>query len=122
VSDMANEPMALSNALDAVVRALSPGTSARALGGVFGGWGDIVGDQIAAHVTPVKLEDGRLVVAVDQPGWATQMRYLHDDVLARINAVLGAGTVNQIDVRVRGAERSSNRSSNRGNRPAPRGR
>jgi hypothetical protein len=60
------------------------------------------------------LEDGRLVVAVDQPGWATQMRYLHDDVLGRINAVLGEGTVRQIDVRVTGASRAAQRSGDRG--------
>jgi predicted nucleic acid-binding Zn ribbon protein len=116
----AGEPMPLSSALDAVVRSLSPGTSAKALGGVFGRWGDIVGEQIATHVTPVKLEDGRLVVAVLQPGWATQMRYLHDDVLARINAVLGEGTVHQIDVKVTGASRAEQRSGNRGtHRSAP---
>jgi predicted nucleic acid-binding Zn ribbon protein len=107
------DPVSLTSALDAVVRSLSPGTSARALGGVFGHWDDIVGAQIAEHVSPAKLEDGRLVVVVDQPGWATQMRYLHDDVLSRIAAVVGTGVVREIEVRVRGTDRAANRSSQR---------
>jgi predicted nucleic acid-binding Zn ribbon protein len=95
--------------MDAVVRSLSPGTSARALGGVFGQWAEIVGAQIAEHVSPAKLQDGCLVVVVDQPGWATQMRYLNDDLLARIAAVVGDGVVRQIEVRVRGAQRAARR-------------
>jgi len=43
----------------------------------------------------------RLVVDVDQPGWATQLRYLETDLLARLAAVAGPGAVRSIEVRVR---------------------
>jgi hypothetical protein len=49
----------------------------------------------------VLLDDGRLVVEVDEPGWATQLRYLESELLARLAAVAGAGAVRSIDVRVR---------------------
>ena len=49
---------------------------------------------------PCSLDDGRLVVEVDEPGWATQLRYLEADLLERLAAVAGAGAVRSIEVRV----------------------
>jgi hypothetical protein len=40
------------------------------------------------------------VVAVDEPAWATQLRWLEADLLARLNDVLGPGQVARIEVRV----------------------
>lgn len=92
--------MAIGRSLDRVLRGLR-NTSAHALTGVFGGWERIVGPQVAANVTPVKLEDGVLVVAVRDPGWATQMRYLEPTLVGRITAELGPGVVRAIETRVR---------------------
>ena len=86
-----SEPVSLSVALDEVVRGLGPGNSAAALGGVFGRWEEAVGEAVAAHAQPRSLESGRLLVEVDQPGWATQLRYLEHDLVHRLNAVAGPG-------------------------------
>ena len=88
----------LSVGLDKVVRSLR-GAGAQATHALFGRWEAVVGEAIAAHARPAKLDGGRLVVEVDEPGWATQLRYLEGDVLARLQA---AGVeVTGIDVRVR---------------------
>jgi len=98
----------LSAALDEVLASLQPPTTnaaapastAKTVGGVFARWEDAVGAQIAAHARPVKLAAGRLLVEVDEPGWASQLRYLEAELLGRIAAVVGPG-VEAIDWRVR---------------------
>ncbi len=94
-----DEPVPLGTAVDAVVRSLK-GTSADALGGVFQRWVDAVGEQVARHATPVSLDRGRLLVEVDEPGWATQLRYLEPQLLAQVAEVAGPGVVTAIDLRV----------------------
>jgi len=74
---------------------------ASSLRNVFGYWADVVGEQIAAHARPVSLRDGTLVVAVDQPGWATQLRFLEADLVKRLSEVAGDGVVARVEVRVR---------------------
>ena len=73
---------------------------AATLPAVFGGWDDLVGVRVAAHARPRHLRDGVLVVVVDEPAWATQLRYLEADLLARLEERLGAGAVTRIEVRV----------------------
>ena len=67
---------------------------------VFGAWPELVGERVAAHARPRWLRDGVLGVAVDEPAWATQLRYLEGDLLARLAERLGPGAVTRIDVRV----------------------
>jgi predicted nucleic acid-binding Zn ribbon protein len=103
------DPVRLAKSLDDVVRSLqggTPGGAAPAIGGVFGRWGEIVGDTVAAHVQPVRLDGGRLVVEVSDPTWATQIRLLAGTVCARINDVTGT-VVDAVDVRVAGPRRRS---------------
>jgi predicted nucleic acid-binding Zn ribbon protein len=70
------------------------------MGGVFGRWVEAVGDVVAAHVQPVKLDGARLVVEVDDPAWATQLKFLEVDLRNRLREVTGA-RIEQFDVRVR---------------------
>jgi predicted nucleic acid-binding Zn ribbon protein len=102
-----DEPMALSESLSAVVRALrqdpasdTPAVTASALGGVFGRWQEAVGDVVAAHVQPIKLAGRTLVVEVDDPAWATQLRFLEATVRQRLAEVAGAD-VETVEIRVR---------------------
>jgi predicted nucleic acid-binding Zn ribbon protein len=73
---------------------------ARALGAVFGHWDQIVGSAVATHARPVSLRDGVLRVEVDEPGWATQLRYLTPDILRRCDEVAGADVVVSVEVKV----------------------
>lgn len=92
------EPVPISNSLDGVVRSLR-GPSRQAVSGVFGRWDDAVGAQVAAHVRPVKLDDGVLVVEVDDPAWATQVRFLIPTITQRLVEVASV-RVERIEVRV----------------------
>jgi predicted nucleic acid-binding Zn ribbon protein len=95
----ANEPVPLSSSLDAVLRSLKrPGVQAST--GLYSNWEAAVGTQIAAHARPVSLVDGRLLVEVDQPGWATQLRYLEADLIDRLRPVLSGADLTSIELRV----------------------
>ena len=106
-----DEPIRIGASLHDVVNALRPdGTpggvtatggdaSASALGGVFGRWEEAVGDALAAHVQPVKLDGSTLVVQVDDPAWATQLKFLEATLKQRLAEIAGA-TIDRIEVRV----------------------
>jgi predicted nucleic acid-binding Zn ribbon protein len=72
------------------------------VGSVVGRWPAIVGDQVAAHVTPVAFEGTVLTVQADSTAWATQMRLLVSSVLTRITAEVGAEVVTSIVVKAPG--------------------
>ncbi len=109
------DPMSLGETLDGLVRSMQGGPrrevgAAQAMGGVFGRWTEIVGDAVAAHVQPVRLDGRRLVVEVSDPAWATQMRLLTDRVQQRIHEVTGTA-VDTVEVRVAGAGADRRRSA-----------
>jgi predicted nucleic acid-binding Zn ribbon protein len=103
--------VSLSESLGGVVRSLRPrdsrgkdttrsaGASASEIGGVFGRWKDAVGEAVARHVQPVRLDGTRLVVEVDDPAWATQLKFLEATLRERVLAVTGA-RIDHFDVRV----------------------
>ena len=100
--------MPFGESLDAVVRSLRPEAStsqpasqtAAQMGGVFGRWAEAVGDAVAEHVTPIKLDGTKLIVEVDDPAWATQLRFLEATLKQRLAEVAGA-TIDSVDVRVK---------------------
>lgn len=94
-------PIRLGESLNDIVRSLRPDSSgdSAALGGVFGRWEEAVGDALAAHVQPVKLDGATLVVQVDDPAWATQLKFLDATLKQRLAETAGA-TIERIEVRV----------------------
>jgi predicted nucleic acid-binding Zn ribbon protein len=69
-----------------------------AVGGVMGRWGQIVGPEVAAHVTPETFQDGVLTVRADSTAWATQVRLLVPALLGRLAEELGDGVVDRVNV------------------------
>lgn len=69
-----------------------------AVGGVIGRWREVVGEQVAENCTPETFEDGRLVVRAHSTAWATQLRLLVPELLARLAADLGGGVVEEVTV------------------------
>lgn len=96
------DPRRVGDSLDRVAAAMGV-PRASTLSGVFASWADLVGESVAQHARPASLRDGTLVVAVDEPAWATQLRWLEADLVARLEDVLGPGQVARIEVRVRSA-------------------
>jgi predicted nucleic acid-binding Zn ribbon protein len=97
-SDGGPEP--LGQGLDRVVRRLG-GSSTGAVQGLFGQWADIVGERVANHCTPAALRDDTLVVTVDDPAWATQLRFLETEILSRVKEALGVRDLTRMEVRVK---------------------
>ena len=93
-----DEPVSLATSLDGVVKSLR-GPSGRAVGGLFGRWDEAVGEQVAQHVRPVKLDGAVLTVEVDDPAWATQVKFLAPTIISRLAEVAGA-RVDEVQVRV----------------------
>lgn len=62
-------------------------------GTVLGQWSSVVGQQIADHATPTALKDGVLSVSAESTAWATQLRFIQAQLLAKIAAAVGNGVV-----------------------------
>jgi predicted nucleic acid-binding Zn ribbon protein len=82
---MSAEPSPLGDGLRAVMRSLQDGPRGT-ITGVFAAWPEIVGPLIAEHATPRKIDGTTLFVDVDQPAWATQLRYLEANLLTALRA------------------------------------
>ena len=94
--DLGATPIA--HALERVARRLgAPGVAE--LTRVRRAWADAVGGDIADHARPSALADGVLTVTVDDPAWATQLRFLATDLAASVDARVGPGLVTRIEVR-----------------------
>lgn len=97
------DPLPITASLDGIMKSLR-GTDRVQIGGVFGRWADAVGENVAAHVKPVRLDQGVLTVEADEPAWATQVKFLSGTIVARLRDVAGVD-VERIDVRVAGGRR-----------------
>lgn len=92
-------PQKLGVALDAVMRGLgAPEASGVHL--VFDRWAEVVGEALAAHTRPLKIDGKRLVLAVDEPAIATHVKFLQAELLVRLGELLGPDRVTAIDLRV----------------------
>ncbi|NIJ14395.1 putative nucleic acid-binding Zn ribbon protein [Saccharomonospora amisosensis] len=69
-----------------------------ASGRVFGQWASLVGDEVAEHAHPVTLTDGELTVRASSTAWATQLRLLQRQLLARIASGVGHGVVKRMRI------------------------
>jgi predicted nucleic acid-binding Zn ribbon protein len=71
------------------------------LGRLFGSWPAIVGPTMADHVEPVRVDAEVLVVQVDHPAWATQIKGLGDQLLDRIAEKTSLVRPRRLEVRIR---------------------
>jgi len=92
-------PQSLRPSLDRIAARLGLAPPA-VLGPVFARWEELVGADIAAHARPRSLRDGVLVVVADHPAWATSLRLLAGDLLARVREATGDDAVRELVVRV----------------------
>ncbi|WP_158879718.1 DciA family protein [Amycolatopsis anabasis] len=67
-------------------------------GQVFGRWARLVGEEVAEHAQPVALKDGELTVRASSTAWATQLRLLQGQLLAKIAAGVGHGVVKRMRI------------------------
>jgi predicted nucleic acid-binding Zn ribbon protein len=67
-------------------------------GTVLGQWAAVVGHQIADHASPTALNEGVLSVAAESTAWATQLRMIQAQLLAKIAAAVGHGVVTSLKI------------------------
>lgn len=67
-------------------------------GTVLGHWAAVVGDQIAEHARPTSLREGVLSISAESTAWATQLRMIQAQLLARIAAAVGDGVVTSVRI------------------------
>jgi predicted nucleic acid-binding Zn ribbon protein len=93
----ARDPQLFGETLDRIVGERG-WTTEVAVGGVVGRWAQVVGPELAAHVTPESFDDGVLLVRADSTAWATQVRLLGPTLLRRLAEELGEGVVERVNV------------------------
>jgi predicted nucleic acid-binding Zn ribbon protein len=64
---------------------------------LFARWEEVVGSELAAHLHPQRVQGSTLVVAVDQPAWASRGRMESGRILARLRE-LGDHTIERVEV------------------------
>ncbi|MGV0849205.1 DUF721 family protein [Mycolicibacterium phlei] len=91
------DPQPLGSAATELAR--SRGWSTRvAEGAVFGRWPSVVGEGIAAHASPTSLKDGVLTITAESTAWATELRMVQAQVLAKIADAVGDGVVTSLRI------------------------
>ncbi|HTW00097.1 MAG TPA: DciA family protein [Streptosporangiaceae bacterium] len=93
-----DDPELLTAAIDGLIDSRGWRESAAA-GSVFARWAEIVGPELAAHTRPDSLSGRELTVTADSTAWATQVRLLAAQLVRRLNAELGDGSVDRVKVR-----------------------
>jgi predicted nucleic acid-binding Zn ribbon protein len=101
------DPVPLTSSIDSIMSSLR-GTDRVQIGGVFGRWADAVGENVADHVRPVRLDQRVLTVEVDEAAWATQVKFLSATIIRRLHEVAGVD-IERVEVRVAGAKGRDNR-------------
>jgi hypothetical protein len=93
-------PRRLSDSLDRVLAGLGR-PSVDVLDVLRDRWEELVGPAAAEALRPLGIEHGTLVVAVSEPAWASHVRWLGAELVARAGEVLGPGVVTAVEARVR---------------------
>jgi predicted nucleic acid-binding Zn ribbon protein len=91
------DPQRLTNTLNRLMRDQGWEVDV-AVHGVMARWPSIVGPEMAEHCKPESYTDTELTVRTDSTAWATQLRLLAPDLVRRLNAELGEGTVTLVKV------------------------
>ncbi len=93
-----DDPTAVGDALGALIaeRGWSTEVSVHAL---LGRWPSLVGAAVAEHSVPESFMAGVVTVRADSTAWASQLRLMTPQLLAKLNSALGEGTIRRIAVK-----------------------
>lgn len=91
------DPLSLGEALEGVIEERGWGTEVN-VHLLLGRWDELVGDAVAQHSTPEAYRDHVVVVRTTSTNWAAQLRLLAPQIVAKMNATLGDGTVRRVQI------------------------
>lgn len=63
---------------------------------LLAGWAEIVGEETAAHASPIGIEEGVLTVRCDSTAWATQLRRMNATITTKIGAHFAAAGIETV--------------------------
>jgi hypothetical protein len=69
---------------------------------VFGAWNQVAGNMLSSRTEAIEFHDRRLVIGVDDKTWQRNLEELSPQMLAKLNEMLGQGSVTFIEFRVDG--------------------
>lgn len=72
---------------------------------IFAKWAETVGDAVAAHSAPERIDGDTLIVIVDSPAWSSHLRNLAPEVLRKLSEGAGEGAPSRLVIRVRAVSR-----------------
>ena len=90
----------LFSAIPSIVKGLEPNKDVTEAV-VFAAWNQVAGEQIRSHTKPLRVNNKRLVIAVEDETWRQNLEALATQMLAKLNKSLGDGTVTFIEFRTR---------------------
>jgi predicted nucleic acid-binding Zn ribbon protein len=93
------DPQRLGRALDRLMGTLRA-PSVDVLDTIFTRWAEIVGEDVAAHCRPLSIDGNTLIIAAEDSTWASELRWLEKDVLARVAEVSKSDGITTVNVRV----------------------
>ena len=67
---------------------------------ILDAWPEIVGQELASRIAAVAVRGSELMVRVDDPAWASQLGWLEQQLLARIESLVGPGRITSVSARV----------------------
>jgi predicted nucleic acid-binding Zn ribbon protein len=83
--DRGRDPITAGQTLDGVLKEFR-WEAQLAEADLFNRWAELVGEQNAANSNPETLVGGVLTIRCKSTAWATQLRLMHNDILAKVNA------------------------------------
>lgn len=68
---------------------------------IFASWTPAVGERVAAHAQPVRLlDDGTLIVVAKSSAWMHQLKYLEQQILAKLRTQIKGSPVKALRFRL----------------------
>ncbi len=64
------------------------------------GWGEIVGDDVAASSAPLRVANGTLLVAVRSSAWSHQLSFLSERIIESVRQRLPQAGIERLRFRV----------------------
>ncbi len=63
---------------------------------IFSCWEEVVGSELASRCRPTSLRGGVLRVRMESAIWASEIRYLGEEIVGRINRAVGTNVVSEL--------------------------
>ncbi|MCK4546922.1 MAG: DUF721 domain-containing protein [Candidatus Eisenbacteria sp.] len=70
-------------------------------GKALAAWNDVVGGSLKTHTNPVRIKNGRMVVAVEDSIWKQEVSLLRGEIIRKLNDRIGREAIQDIILVVR---------------------